>query len=61
MGIHFYPPKLVVLLENQAKRIWEKQGEENSFLDGSVAMDLSANAGDIGDPGLIPESGRFPG
>ena len=24
-------------------------------------MDLSANAGDIGDPGLIPESGRFPG
>ena len=24
-------------------------------------MDLSSNAGDIGDPGLIPESGRFPG
>ena len=31
------------------------------FLSGTVAKDLPANAGDIGDMGLIPASGRFPG
>ena len=31
------------------------------FPDGSVVKNLPANAGDTGDVGLIPGSGRFPG
>ena len=31
------------------------------FPGGSVVKNLPANAGDTGDTGLVPESGRFPG
>ena len=31
------------------------------FPDGSVEKNQPTNAGDAGDPGWIPESGRFPG
>ena len=31
------------------------------FPDGSVQNNQPTNAGDAGDPGWIPESGRFPG
>ena len=31
------------------------------FLDGSAGKESTCNAGDTGDAGLIPESGRFPG
>jgi len=31
------------------------------FPGGRVVENLSANAGDSGDAGLIPESGRYPG
>ena len=33
----------------------------SGFPDGSVVKNLSANAGDARDAGLIPEWGRFPG
>ena len=31
------------------------------FPDGSVEKNQPTNAGEAGDPGWIPESGRFPG
>ena len=34
---------------------------ENRFPRGSVLKNLPANAGDAGDAGSIPGSGRFPG
>ena len=34
---------------------------EEGFPGGSVVKNLPVNAGDTGDTGLIPESGRFPG
>ena len=40
---------------NQSPRI------QQGFLVGSVVKNLSANSGDLGDMGLSPRLGRFPG
>ena len=51
---------------DKSEQHWKHNFSKNSFKiqgfpGGSVVKNLPANAGYVGDAGLIPESGRFPG